>query len=101
MRQLYDSKWNKSYMVELLYPIERLVLPKRRNPWFRFVDNTVLYDEIAQEALKSTNSTAIEEKVLILGHPKPKKMLIFRSVGIFEYIILLMLILFLDMCQNS
>ena len=40
-------------------------------------------------------------KVIILGHPKPKKMLIFRFVGIFEYIILLMLILFLDMCQNS
>ena len=39
--------------------------------------------------------------LLILGHPKPKKMLIFRFVGIFEYIILLMLILFLDMCQNS
>ena len=38
---------------------------------------------------------------LLLGHPKPKKMLIFRFVGIFEYIILLMLILFLDMCQNS
>ena len=38
---------------------------------------------------------------LVLGHPKPKKMLIFRCVGIFEYIILLMLILFLDMCQNS
>ena len=37
----------------------------------------------------------------ILGHPKPKKMLIFRFVGIFEYIILLMVILFLDMCQNS
>ena len=30
-----------------------------------------------------------------------KKMLIFRFVGIFEYIILLMLILFLDMCPNS
>ena len=38
---------------------------------------------------------------LLLGHPKPKKMLIFRFVGIFEYIILLVLILFLDMCQNS
>ena len=38
---------------------------------------------------------------IILGHPKPKKMLIFGFVGIFEYIILLMLILFLDMCQNS
>ena len=38
---------------------------------------------------------------MVLGHPKPKKMLIFRFVGIFEYIILLMLILFLDMCQNS
>ena len=38
---------------------------------------------------------------IILGHPKPKKMLIFRFVGIFEYIILLMLILILDMCQNS
>ena len=38
---------------------------------------------------------------IILGHPKPKKMLIFCFVGIFEYIILLMLILFLDMCQNS
>ena len=38
---------------------------------------------------------------IILGHPKPKKMHIFRFVGIFEYIILLMLILFLDMCQNS
>ena len=38
---------------------------------------------------------------IVLGHPKPKKMLIFRFVGIFEYIILLMLILFLDMCQNS
>ena len=38
----------------------------------------------------------------LLGHPKTKKMLIFRFVGIFEYIILLnMLILFLDMCQNS
>ena len=37
----------------------------------------------------------------VLGHPKPKKMLFFRFVGIFEYIILLMLILFLDMCQNS
>ena len=37
----------------------------------------------------------------ILSHPKPKKMLIFRFVGIFEYIILLMLILFLDVCQNS
>ena len=32
---------------------------------------------------------------------KAKKMLIFRFVGIFEYIILLMLILFLDMCPNS
>ena len=41
------------------------------------------------------------ETFLLLGHPKPKKMLIFRFVGIFEYIILLMLILFLDMCQNS
>ena len=39
--------------------------------------------------------------LFILGHPKPKKMLIFRFVGIFEYIILLMLTLFLDMCQNS
>ena len=38
---------------------------------------------------------------IILGHPEPKKMLIFRFVGIFEYIILLMLILFLDMCKNS
>ena len=38
---------------------------------------------------------------VLLGHPKPKKMLIFRFVGIFEYIILLMLILFPDMCQNS
>ena len=38
---------------------------------------------------------------IVLGHPKPKKMLIFRFVGIFEYIILLMLILLLDMCQNS
>ena len=37
----------------------------------------------------------------ILGNPKPKKMLVFRFVGIFEYIILLMLILFLDMCPNS
>ena len=37
----------------------------------------------------------------ILGNPKPKKMLIFRFVGIFEYIILLMLILFHDMCPNS
>ena len=39
--------------------------------------------------------------LLLLGHPKPKMMLIFRFVGIFEYIILLILILFLDMCQNS
>ena len=38
---------------------------------------------------------------ILLGHPNPKKMLIFRFVGIFEYIILLMLIIFLDMCQNS
>ena len=37
----------------------------------------------------------------LLGHPKPKKMLIFRFVGMFEDIILLMLILFLGMCQNS
>ena len=32
---------------------------------------------------------------------KAKKDAYFRFVGIFEYIILLMLILFLDMCQNS
>ena len=44
---------------------------------------------------------AVGLEYIILGHPKPKKMLIFRFVGIFEYIILLMLILFLDMCQNS
>ena len=37
----------------------------------------------------------------IPGNPKPKKMLIFRFVGIFEYNILLVLILFLDMCPNS
>ena len=38
---------------------------------------------------------------VLLGNPKPKKMIIFRFVGIFEYIILLILILFLDMCTNS
>ena len=52
---------------------------------------------------ESTVMVIIVQKVkkYILGHQKPKKMLIFRFVGIFEYIILLMLILFLDMCQNS
>ena len=33
---------------------------------------------------------------LLLGYPKPFKMLIFCSVGIFEYIILLMLILYVS-----
>ena len=39
-------------------------------------------------------------KELLLGNPKPKNMLIFRFVCIFEYIILLMLIVFLNMCLN-
>ena len=63
----------------------------------------------ARFCLLEHNSGPAENKLetkfygrLLLGHPKPKKMLIFfRFVGIFEYIILLMLILFLDMCQNS
>ena len=55
----------------------------------------------------NTNIDLVNENVFtkcglfLLGHPKPKKTLIFRFVGIYEYIILLMLILFLDMCQNS
>ena len=37
----------------------------------------------------------------ILGSPNPKKWLSFGFVGIFEYIILPMLIIFLGMCPNS
>ena len=36
----------------------------------------------------------------ILGSPNPKKWLSFGFVGIFEYIILPMLIIFLSMCPN-
>ena len=36
-----------------------------------------------------------------LGSPNPYTSLSFRFVGIFEYIILPMLIIFLDMCPNS
>ena len=37
----------------------------------------------------------------LLGSPNPKKWLSFGFVGIFEYIILPMLIIFLGMCPNS
>ena len=40
-------------------------------------------------------------KALVLGSPNPKKWLSFGFVGIFEYIILPMLIIFLGMCPNS
>ena len=38
---------------------------------------------------------------VLLGSPNPKKWLSFGFVGIFEYIILPMLIIFLGMCPNS
>ena len=40
-------------------------------------------------------------KLVLLGSPNPKKWLNFGFVGIFEYIILPMLIIFLGMCPNS
>ena len=43
----------------------------------------------------------INGKGCILGSPNPKKWLSFGFVGIFEYIILPMLIIFLGMCPNS
>ena len=72
--------------------------------FFRFMlGNKALFSSLKNGILKD-NGTHLQLSLNILGHPKPKKMLIFRFVGIFEYIILLillMLILFLDICQNS
>ena len=70
IRELYDATRNTSKLIELLYPVEILVLPKRRNFWwsslFPFVNNTDYYKEIAQEILNSNSSMKIEEKVLKL-----------------------------------
>ena len=41
------------------------------------------------------------DMLLILGSPNLKKWLSFGFVGIFEYIILTMPIIFLGMCPNS
>ena len=66
-----------------------------RNYDYKTGSMTGILGQLKWESLKKRRKD--NRLILLLGHPKPKKMLIFRFVGIFEYIILLMLILFLDM----
>ena len=92
----------KSFLIQMR-PYKRL--PKsqwrQQNLFERFRDireflKIDFYPKHSYFSNKKTFSSFIEYTLLLFGYPKPK-----RCVGIFEYIILLMLILFLDMCQNS
>ena len=62
--------------------------------YFHFYNKPVHSDKLVRV-------TTLVEPVRILGSPNPKKWLSFGFVGIFEYIILPMLIIFLGMCPNS
>ena len=91
IRQLYDSKWNTSKMIKLLYPIERLVLPKGRYSWlsllFPFMNNTELYEEITQEAVMSNTRAAIEERILKLIRSNELNIFIFDTFLYFGQLI--------------
>ena len=64
------------YMVQRKYPTE--------------LSHNIANASDTEAAFLYFNLSIHNETVSILGNPKPKKMLIFRFVGIFEYIILLM-----------
>ena len=50
-------------MEQVLFgPIEILVLPKRPYSWFSFTNSTELYQKIANDAVTSSTSMAIEDQ---------------------------------------
>ena len=79
-REAYNERTNTTEILEVHFPVSRLVLPEPRRSLFPFVDDTELYEQLKLEALKKDNSFAIDENILKLIRANETKVAIFDTI---------------------